>query len=155
MRGYNVTSYELEKKRWRRLPYACDSEYVWKERERLAKRDQARLPVLQEKREQQRAEQLARDAEDKELMRTTRIFWNLLERAHLIPFYYEDPRYFDQPRVPSFFLPRPSTWTSRSGRRGHADRRRLSCGRQGGARSPSTWTRRSPSRRGHGGRRRL
>ena len=95
-------SYELEKKRWRRLPYARDSEYVRKERERLAKRDQARLPVLQEKREQQRAQQLATDAEDEELGRTEHIFYKLLERARLIWFYCEDPRYFDRPRVPSF-----------------------------------------------------
>ena len=72
------------------------------ERERLAKRDQARLPVLQEKREQQRAQQLATDAEDEELGRTGHIFYKLLERARLIWFYCEDPRYFDRPRVPSF-----------------------------------------------------
>ena len=75
------------------------------ERERLAKRDQARLPVLQEKREQERAQQLVSDAEDEERMRTSRIFWDLLERCGrvgLLSFYFEDPRYFDRPRVPSF-----------------------------------------------------
>ena len=66
------------------------------ERERLAKRDQARLPVLQEKREQERAQQLVSDAEDEERMRTSRIFWDLLERCGrvgLLSFYFDEAQW--------------------------------------------------------------
>jgi hypothetical protein len=87
-------SYDLAKKKWRRLG---DDDYHQRERIRLQKRDAARLPVLQEKREQQREEQRVQAVELRELMRADRIFGDLLDRTRLLPYYTDDPLYFEQP----------------------------------------------------------
>ena len=96
--------YEVQKKQWRRLG---DAEYSEKEYWRLRKR--LVDPVFQDNLQQQRRQRdakrqkAAEDAEhDAELLRADNIFLDLLNRANLLPFFYEDPLYFDRPRVPSF-----------------------------------------------------
>jgi len=65
-------SYELEKKRWRRM---ADGKYKEKEKVRLAKRDEARLPQLQAKREEAAEQQ----RKDEELNARDNLFLHLLE----------------------------------------------------------------------------
>jgi hypothetical protein len=89
-------SYEIQKKRWRRLG---DDAYQERETKRLRER------VVDGRKDNEykktRAEQHARDAEDAENMRADNIFEDLLGRARLLGFYWHDPRYFEQPLVPS------------------------------------------------------